>query len=101
MIKLTWNTPTTHSSGRPLSAGELTSFEVEMQVSGAPSFTRIATPVASAVEFDVDVSDPGTYNFRVRAISNRGTPGVYAVGSVTIDDTSPISAPGAFTVALV
>ncbi len=92
-IRLTWSAPTKHTSGRPAAAGDLTGYVLRMKVDGAPSFTQIATPAATATQFDVDVSDPGTYSFELVAGSSNGKTSAPATGGTTIADSTPLEAP--------
>lgn len=92
-IRLDWLTPTTRTSGRPLQAGDLVGYALNMQVDGAPSGTALTPPAATDITYTVDVTDPGTYDFELHAIDKAGKAGASWTGKITIDDTSPISAP--------
>lgn len=98
-VKFNWLAPTTHKSGRPIAAGELTDYELDMQVEGAPGFTNLLKPVAADVSASVDGVDstPGLYHFRLRAMAGSAG-GDYALASLTIPDLSGLSAPTSFTV---
>lgn len=100
-IKCKWKAPLKRQSGRALTTGEIASYELDMRVEGAPSFTTIAGPAAADTEYTIDVNDPGLYEFRLRALGNDGSKGAYATGQITIADTSAIEAPGQFEVMLV
>lgn len=89
-IKCTWIAPTKHKSGRP---GVPSGYDLQMKVEGAPGFTSIAEPAADALEFIVDVTDPGLYEFRLFAKHANGTVSDAGTGSVTIADASPLEAP--------
>lgn len=92
-IRVEWTAPTTHTSGRPVGAGDLTGYILSMRVQGAPSFSEIGRPTAADVQFDVDVTDPGTYEFQLEALASNGTTSAPGTASVTIADTSPLAAP--------
>lgn len=92
-IKLDWPTPTTRTSGRPLQPGDLVGYALNMKVDGAPSFTALNPPAATDTTYTVDVTDPGTYDFEMHAIDKNQRAGASWTGVITIEDTSPISAP--------
>lgn len=93
MIRCTWTAPTEHTSGRPAKPGALTGYTLRMKVDGAPSFTEIATPGPEVTSYEVDVNDPGTYEFELVAHSSNGRTSAPATGSVTIADSTPLRAP--------
>jgi hypothetical protein len=100
MIRCTWTAPTEHTSGRPAKPGDLVGYMLRMRVDGAPSFTEIAAPGPTDTSYEVDVSDPGTYEFELVARASNGSRSEAATGSVTINDSTPLRAP-VLTVALV
>ena len=100
-IKCTWNKIATRTSGRPIVDADVSKYQIEMRVEGAPSFSVIDDIPSAVLEYTIDVSDPGLYEFRVRGFDSTGAPGAYATGQLVIPDQSPLSAPGNFTVQLV
>lgn len=94
-MKLTW-TVTRRKSGRPFTPAEIDRYELAMKVEGAPDFTVIPGPSASAVEFTIDVTDPGVYEFRLVCYPKTGAASDPAFTSAQIlDQTAPVIA--AFT----
>jgi len=98
-VKFNWTAPTTHKSGRPLSASDITGYELDMQVEGAPDFTNLLKPGAADIAASAEGIDstPGTYHFRLRAM-NGVVGGEYALASLVVADLSGISAPSSFAV---
>lgn len=100
-INLSWKTPVVDSAGRPYNAiKQLDSYDLQMQVEGAPSFTSIAAPAANATSFAIDTDAPGSYSFQLFAIGKNGKRSAPAAGSVTIADNATPGAPTEFTVTL-
>lgn len=93
MIRCTWTAPTEHTSGRPAKPGDLVGYMLRMRVDGAPSFTEIAAPGPQDTEYEIDVNDPGTYEFELVARSSNGRRSEAATGTVTIADETPLRAP--------
>lgn len=94
MIRVTWIAPTKHTSGRPIKADELTGFVLRMKVDGAPEFTDVAEPQADETEFELDVNDPGTYEFELVALGKvAAMNSAPAKGSIAISDDTPLEAP--------
>lgn len=100
MIRCTWTAPTEHTSGRPAKPGDLVGYSLFMKVDGAPTFTELAELGPTETQYEVDVSDPGTYEFQLVARSSNDKASAPATGSVTISDSTPLRAP-VLTVALV
>lgn len=92
-MKLTWSI-SQRKSGRPFDpATEVDHYVLEMQVEGAPDFTPIPAPGATALEYTLDVTDPGTYNFRLTCFPKVGTASDPALGSAQIlDQSAPVIA---------
>ena len=92
-MKLVW-TIAQRKSGRPFDmATEVDHYTLEMQVEGAPGFTAIPGPGATATEFNLDVTDPGTYNFRLTCYPKTGTASDPATASAQIlDQSAPVIA---------
>lgn len=86
-MKLSWSV-SQRKSGRPFTAAEIERYELSMQVEGAPGFTQIPGPAASATQFTIDVTDPGTYRFRLVCVPKVGTTSDPAEGEAEILDTS-------------
>ena len=94
-IKCVWTAPTKHKSGRPAAPGDIAGYDLQMKVEGAPSYTSIAADLsADELEFIVDVTDPGFYEFRIFAKGSNGTVSDPAHGAITIADGSALEAPG-------
>lgn len=100
MIRCTWTAPTKFKSGRTVKAGDITGYILRMKVDGAPSFTEIAKPAANATSFEVDVNDPGKYDFALAAVASNGKVSDAGTASVTIAETTALEAP-VLTVAVV
>ncbi len=92
-IRVEWEAPTKHTSGRPAAAGDLVGYVLSMRVEGAPDFTDIAEPAAEATSIDIDVSDPGLYQFELRARSSNGEVSAPGSAVVVIADDTPLEAP--------
>lgn len=92
-MKLVW-TITQRKSGRPFDmASEVDHYALEMQAEGAPGFTAIPGPGAAATEITIDVTDPGTYNFRLTCYPKTGAASDPATASAQIlDQTAPVIA---------
>ena len=92
-MKLVW-TITQRKSGRPFDmASEVDHYALEMQAEGAPGFTAIPGPGAAATEFTLDVTDPGTYNFRLTCYPKTGAASDPATASAQIlDQSAPVIA---------
>ena len=92
-MKLVW-TITQRKSGRPFDmASEIDHYALEMQAEGAPGFTAIPGPGAAATEFTLDVTDPGTYNFRLTCYPKTGAASDPAFTSAQIlDQSAPVIA---------
>lgn len=93
-IKCVWTVPTKYKSGRPAAPGAVVGYDLHMKVEGAPSYTSIATPGPEVLEYTIDVSDPGLYEFRIFAKASNGTVSEGGNGAVVIEDTSALEAPG-------
>lgn len=98
-MKLTWSI-SQRKSGRPFDpATEVDHYVLEMQVEGAPDFTPIPAPGATALDYTIDVTDPGTYNFRLTCYPKTGAASDPVTASAQIlDQSSPVIA--TFTVDL-
>lgn len=92
-MKLSWSV-NQRKSGRPFDqTTEVDHYVLEMQAEGAPDFTPIPGPGAAATEFTLDVTDPGTYNFRLTCFPKTGTASDPATASAQIlDQTAPVIA---------
>ena len=92
-MKLVW-TITQRKSGRPFDmASEVDHYALEMQVEGAPGFTAIPGPGATTTKFNLNVTDPGTYNFHLTCYPKTGTASDPATASAQIlDQSAPVIA---------
>jgi hypothetical protein len=97
-ITVTWSAPSNRESGRPISDAEIASYDLQMKVEGAPTFTSIMN--AKKLTFTVDIVDPGLYQFQCFTVDSQGRRSKPAAGEVTIQDTTSPGSPVNFTVAL-
>lgn len=89
-MKLSWSV-TQRKSGRPFTAAEIERYELSMQVEGAPDYTAIPAPAAAATTYTIDVTDPGTYRFRLVCVPKVGASSDPAEGSAEIlDQSAPV-----------
>lgn len=97
-IKCTWTAPTTRVKGGALSDADIASYDLQMRVQGAPSFTSVNN--SKVTEFVIDVADPGTYEFECFTVLTDGSRSAPATGAIMIADTSAPNPPQSFTVVL-
>jgi len=93
-MRLTWSVPT-RKSGRPFDAAtEVDHYELSMRVQGAPDYTPTAAqPVATDVQFDLDIVDVGVYEFRLVCFPKTGAASDPAFTSAQIlDQSAPVIA---------
>jgi hypothetical protein len=93
-MRLTWSVPT-RKSGRPFDAAtEVDHYELAMRVQGAPDYTPTAAqPAATDTQFDIDVTDVGTYEFRLVCYPKTGAASDPAFTSAQIlDQSAPVIA---------
>lgn len=92
-MKLSWSI-TQRKSGRPFDPlTEVDHYTLEMQVEGAPDYSTIPAPGATASEYTIDVTDPGLYRFRLTCFPKVGSASDPALGSAQIlDQSAPVIA---------
>lgn len=89
-MKLSWSVAQ-RKSGRPFTAAEIERYELSMKVEGAPDFTAIPAPSPSATQYTIDVTDPGTYRFRLVCVPKVGATSDPAEGEAQIlDQSAPV-----------
>lgn len=98
-MKLTWSI-SQRKSGRPFDpATEVDHYTLDMQSDGAPGFSPQPPPPPTALDYTIDVTDPGTYNFRLTCYPKTGAASDPVTASAQIlDQSSPVIA--TFTVDL-
>lgn len=93
-MRLTWSVPT-RKSGRPFDAAtEVDHYELAMRVQGAPDYTPTAAqPAPVDTQFDLDIVDVGTYEFRLMCVPKTGAASDPAFTSAQIlDQSAPVIA---------
>ena len=93
-MRLTWSVPT-RKSGRPFDAAtEVDHYELAMRVQGAPDYTPTAAqPAPADTQFDLDIVDVGTYEFRLMCVPKTGAASDPAFTSAQIlDQSAPVIA---------
>ena len=93
-MRLTWTVPT-RKSGRPFDAAtEVDHYELSMRVQGAPDYTPTAAqPAPVDTQFDLDIVDVGTYEFRLMCVPKTGAASDPAFTSAQIlDQSAPVIA---------
>lgn len=98
-MKLTWSIPR-RKSGRPFTAAEIDHLELSFKVDGAPDFTPLAVqPAPVDIEYTHDVTDPGTYTYRLVCYPKTGAESDPAQASAQIlDQSAPVIAEFTVTV---
>lgn len=92
-MRLTWSVPT-RKSGRPFTATEVDHYDLAMRVQGAPDYTPTAAqPAPVDTQFDLDIVDVGTYEFRLMCVPKTGAASDPAFTSAQIlDQSAPVIA---------
>jgi len=86
-IKLSWGVARQRSK-RAILAAEIATQKVFVQSDGAPDYSLIGEPAPNLREFLLETADYGTYAVKLVIVLKDGQ-SAEALGSVTIDDTSP------------
>lgn len=92
--RISWTVPTTCVDGTPISNCPITGYDVEQSTSPVDSFVSITTRSPEQTSYDVVNLSPGTYYFRIRALTlNNMYSEPSNVLSRTIADTQTCSTP--------
>jgi hypothetical protein len=97
-VTLTWVDPTTLVDGSAIPPNDFADVEIFMSADGGLTYTNAGHVGPGTQRFEIEISDPGTFNFKLNCKDTQ-TPPLFgpdsAVVSVTIaaPPLAPISAP--------
>lgn len=104
--RLSWTDPTTLTDGSTIPANDFADVEVFMSADGGQNYTNIGHAAPGAQSFDVELSDTGTFNFKLeckdtQVPSRLGPDSVIASVTVAPQPLAAIAAPTGLTASLV
>lgn len=85
---ITWVDPTARTDGTPLKQGDLAYIQVQMSADGGQNYAPVGHAAPGTQTFDQDLTDPGTYNFKLEAVDTQ-TPPAISADSVIVSVTVP------------
>lgn len=88
---LTWKDPVTRSdaSATPLKPGDLAFILVEMSADNGQNYTDVGHAAPGQQSFDQDLTDPGTFLFKLAAVDTQ-TPPMTSPDSIVVSVTVPV-----------
>jgi hypothetical protein len=88
---LTWKDPTTRSdaSATPLKPGDLAYILVQMSADNGQNYADVGHAAPGQQSFDQDLTDPGTYLFKLDAVDTQ-TPPMTSADSIVVSVTVPV-----------
>ncbi len=95
---LTWVDPTTRTDNKPLKPEDIAYIAVFMSADGGNNFVDVAHVQPGVQMFDQDLTDAGTYFFRLAAVDKQSPPrmSAYTASVSVVMPAAPPNAPGNF-----